>query len=505
MTGKIVQITPERAKELNQLVTKSAKGFDVFTPLATQANYIQLEFDNYTPVLHYKNNVIEIKFSVFTDKNEYVILTEITTPNKVDNHSCVDAADQYFHHAFYKALIIAKSYFDAANRLKKYASAFKAVSNLFEVYRTWINENYYEIRQIALPLETITAQLPQTLPQTLPTVTEELPAVERGQEPIPAWIRKLEVGQSVWVAHPDYKNYQLPDGNRCYFDLVQFKAISEPFGIRTNKCRKTVDDIEFSIHHSYIYPTGVEFQFFCNDRNYINNQAFTVEEFASKYVITIGKKSIDISKYLRVEKTHEILINDLDFNWFTLLEEMPNNKKKPKKTPATKVKEIPTPTPKKELVEQLVNWKFSQDEAINFYAAAKGHQMANEVLLPFFKNAKLDDAIPFHFKGVKMCCTYCDEAILPNQPSWLVSNNSSLYYVYCNNTECAGGKRYKPFITTPKLELTQPENKVDVPGKDFRERYNNKKMLKRLINQLEEMPNYRRAYLINSINNHFNK
>ncbi len=178
---------------------------------------------------------------------------------------------------------------------------------------------------------------------------------------------------------------------------------------------------------------------------------------------------------------------------------------------------LDAPTPKKELKEAETEncsagsvplWKFTAETAMEIYAKAIGEDNAEQVLKPFLEHSKNDEGITFNFpKDVKVCCTYCDDPI-PYKPntsnSWLVSNQSDLFYLYC--IKCAE-KRYIPFDhTAVRLELesaAQKTNELAAPGNNFRERYNNKKMRNRLIKQLEEMPADRRAYLIESIQKHF--
>jgi hypothetical protein len=493
MTGKIVEITPERSKELDAWVIKSLNQlnniYPKFLELITQKSLVVNDdsFGDYRHALTHtyepiKDSKITVQILYCVNINEKFIfmIHEDNNGKKSTEH----VTDVLFHKAAFKAISkLVDLYTDQfGTKGKNYLIFFK----IYEAYRTWVNEHALAIKQFELP--GITADLPQSLP----VITDELPMVKQY---IPDWIKALKPGESVWVGHTDHSKWEFPDGYRMYFELEQFQSLDDDI-VLTNKS---------SCHNSYIYPTDVRFQFLFEGINYISAEPFHYEEFITTIDFLKGGKEVKLSKYTDKKRAHEILTLDLHFKWFELLKNKPKGKVKSKSTPNKELKEVEIENRSAVSVPQ---WKFSKEEAINLFIKAQGEQIATEVLNPFFMNSKLDEAIPFHFTDeVEMCCTFCDNIIQPNQASWLLNNNSYLFYIYCNNADCGGKDRIKPFNnTSPKTEIeteAKQPNELAAPGNNFRERYNNKKMRNRLIKQLEEMPADRRAYLIESIQQHF--
>ncbi len=493
MTGKIAEMTPERSKEVDEWVRESIKPIRNFNSdffklflkknvieLPEEQEEIQTAFEQYANPLNKKDGLIVVKYYP-DNKNEFTMLIEVHHEGVKKLHTVYD---KFFHIAFFKALSKAVSCFE--DTFSNKSTPYKQLFKFYEAYRTWVNVHALAIKQLQLP--GITADLPQNLP----VITDELPVVK---QVIPEWIQQLKQGESVWVAHTDHSKWEFPDGYRNYFDLEQFQSLDDDIVI-TNKSRW---------HFSYVYPTDASFQFFHANRNYISNEPFQYEEFVTSVDFLKGGKEVKLTKYADDKRAHEILTLELNFKWFELLKNKPKGKGKSKATPKKELKEVETPN---RAADSVPLWKFGAETALEMYTAEMGEENAQLVLKPFLQHSKNDEGLPFYApENIKMCCTYCDEAIPYNNNtcnSWLVSNESDLFYLYC--IKCAV-KRYKPFIqSTPTTELTEATNKQNelaAPGNNFRERYNNKKMRNRLIKQLEEMPADRRAYLIESIKQHF--
>lgn len=495
MTGKIAEITPERIKEVDEWVNNTIKPIHIvqsdFAKLLRKKNVVVLDedsegeqfaFTHFLNPMQSREDYVAVKYYI-DNNDEFTMLVQVSQKGitKVKHEH-----DKLFHVAFLKALTISVSLFEDYFGSK--SSQYKHLFKFFEAYRTWVNVNALAIKQHELP--GITADLPQSLP----VITDELPEVKQH---IPDWIKALKPGESVWVGHTDHSKWEFPDGYRMYFELEQFQSLDDDI-VLTNKS---------SCHNSYIYPTDVRFQFLFEGINYISAEPFHYEEFITTIDFLKGGKEVKLSKYTDKKRAHEILTLDLHFKWFELLKNKPKGKVKSKSTPKKEMKEVETP---KRSADSVPLWCFSAETAMEMYAKAVGEDNAELVLKPFLEYSKNDEGITFDFpEDVKMCCTYCDEPIpfkSKTSNSWLVSNQSDLFYLYC--IKCAE-KRYIPFKhTAVRLELesaAQKPNELAAPGSNFRERYNNKKMRNRLIKQLEEMPTDRRAYLIESIHKHFSQ
>lgn len=487
MTGKIAEISPERSKEVDEWVSKALKPFaTVNNKLHLQKSFVNQKFDDWEMVLIYQNKTERVGIEVMTNEHtgDYVMVSTISLLD-TDQKFYHDTEVKYYHNSFYNSIIGVLNALEEWNAKKR--KVYKVFTELMEAYRTWINVHYYPIKQLQLP------GITEDLPQSLPVITDELPEVK---QQIPDWIKALKPGESVWVGYTDHSKWEFPDGYRMYFELEQFQSLDDDIVI-TNKSR---------VHFSYVFTTDSDFQFFYEGRNYISAEPFQCEDFVTAIDFLKGGKEVKLSKYTDKKRAHEILTLDLHFQWFELLKNKPKGKVKSKSTPKKELKETETENCS---AGSVPLWKFTAETAMEIYAKAVGEDNAEQVLKPFLEYSKNDEGITFNFpEDVKVCCTYCDDPIPYKRNttnSWLVSNASDLFYLYC--IKCAE-KRYIPFDHTAvrlelELESAQKTNELAAPGNNFRERYNNKKMRNRLIKQLEEMPADRRAYLIESIQQHF--
>lgn len=488
MTGKIAEITPERIKEVDEWVNNTIKPIHIvqsdFTKLLRKKNVVVLDeesegeqtaFEHFLNPMKRREDYVVVKYYI-DNNDEFTMLVQV---NQKGITKVKYEHDKLFHVAFLKALTIAVSLFEDYFGSK--TSQYKHLFKFFEAYRTWVNVNALAIKQHELP------GITEDLPQNLPVITDELLEVKEVN------YNELPYDEKVkHICHAINPNYPEMIDDLDWLKQENMKIF--PFQQFTN----------FHVQEMKMVCDGCGEPFEGNGN------------YETAFFVHHSHKNIKLYHSLK-HCYPEYLTYPLEFD-----DQMHGYL-------------LPVVLPEKYIQSKVHRfvWTYLQSSAYKLNAfVPSGFKTIDECKKVVYRldgdggGSSIDNGVGNH-KGMKL---EWSKSFLSPKPEITLKPSDTLKIV---NEILALCKPQSPLIDyvvldapTPNKEIQEIETEnrsagsdassktelpseakqpieLTAPGNNFRERYNNKKMRNRLIKQLEDMPADRRAYLIESIEQHF--